>query len=83
MGGVTLLFAGVVASVDTFMRGAIEPAWRLETPALFFGPLDPELGLGGLNRPLEIRVVEITTRAGCHNSVRPAEQSHSHGRSEF
>ena len=25
--GVTLLFAGVVASVDTFMRGAIDPAW--------------------------------------------------------
>ena len=26
-GGLTLLFAGVVASVDTFMRGTIDPAW--------------------------------------------------------
>jgi hypothetical protein len=27
IGGLTMLFAGIVASVDTFMRGAIEPAW--------------------------------------------------------
>lgn len=27
--GVTMLFAGVVASVDTFMRGAVDPAWSV------------------------------------------------------
>jgi hypothetical protein len=27
--GVTMLLAGIVASVDIFMRGAIEPAWSL------------------------------------------------------